>query len=93
MKKYCPNCGKEVDEDARFCSQCGIEFNVSQKSSSYREYHDYNNTNNERKNNRNERRDILGTLIGISILNSALHHGCHHHHHHHHHHHGPFHRW
>ena len=25
MTKYCPNCGKEVDEDTVYCNNCGAE--------------------------------------------------------------------
>ncbi|MHA8110432.1 DUF6574 domain-containing protein [Lactobacillaceae bacterium Melli_B4] len=33
MKKKCPNCGKEVDANAKFCTYCGYQFADQQSSS------------------------------------------------------------
>ena len=26
MKKYCPNCGSQVDDNSKFCIRCGRNF-------------------------------------------------------------------
>jgi len=34
MSKYCPNCGKEVDDDSEFCSECGTNLKTLTKPKS-----------------------------------------------------------
>lgn len=54
---YCEKCGKELDDDVRFCKYCGTEFTQKQMSV------DNNGINNVPQNNYS-----LGNIIGSVIL-------------------------
>ena len=41
MAKFCPNCGKEVEENEAFCGNCGATLNGSVNNNSINQVKDY----------------------------------------------------
>lgn len=87
MKVYCTSCGEVIEENARFCSNCGISLtdSINRKS------------DNEWSNTTKTAATVGGTILGAYALSNLFrglfYRPYHHHHHHpmgprHHHHHG-----
>ena len=52
MSKYCPFCGKELNDNAKFCISCGKSLDLD--SNSLNSENINNNTNVKSQNNRNK---------------------------------------
>lgn len=60
MKKYCVNCGNEVNENAAFCLSCGVSLTNNQEN------------NNKISNNPGKGLSIAGLILGIISLIIAI---------------------
>ena len=47
---FCKKCGRKIEEDSKFCPDCGTEINVIEKNETNNQY----NTNNEYENLKNQ---------------------------------------
>lgn len=59
---YCTNCGKEIDDDARFCSYCGA------KTDNYQIAVNYQPTNEVKPEQKTNGLAIAGFVVGIVSL-------------------------
>ncbi|WP_413861829.1 DUF4064 domain-containing protein [Methanobrevibacter sp. UBA417] len=67
MTKYCPNCGKEVDEDTVYCNNCGAEIDSKNPTPKII------NNSNQNSNVSHTTELVLGILGGIfGILGAIL---------------------
>ena len=61
--KYCSACGKELQDDMRFCPYCGIPLNSDQQID-----HNYNQGTSELKESPKKKGGCLKTIVTIIIL-------------------------
>ena len=57
---FCPTCGKQLDDDAKFCSKCGARQDVEKESAS--------NTTPPLKLKRNRRKRIVAVFAVVLAL-------------------------
>ncbi len=63
--KYCKNCGKELEDDAKFCPSCGTDQNVTTLVNPIRESNNINN--NVKSNGKSNKSRIVGAILAFFL--------------------------
>ena len=67
--KYCPGCGANIEDDARFCPKCGRKLKVYQRNTEFNRKRTESNLNGLKPN---KLITILSVLIGVLLVSCII---------------------
>ena len=69
---YCRFCGKQIDDDSNFCSQCGGKLTETNKRDSIEKNHESNKLSQNTPTETNGDSSIFGFVLFVSIAVISL---------------------
>ena len=72
MKKFCTNCGQEIDDNASFCYNCGTSVKGEKKKATT-ENTSTNSSNNTSNIQNNQKSKMAAGLLGIFLGSLGIH--------------------
>lgn len=64
MARFCEKCGKEIEENSSFCSNCGAAVAITENNTNQNQQYNNQNTNNSYNPKSKIGAGILGILLG-----------------------------